>query len=374
MEPLKSSKQSFAGSLKGRIFRPFLYGLLSTFPATGICTENQKLSIQFESTSYSEATSLRSLSGEWNDRVTSGDDAFSVNRFRVGYEDDSYSIQYLQRIDILFEYANDTARFLYQTDNQLSLTPGEPYRLYIREKSSVSHGIRLGYKKRLAENFSVATYFSLLSPTNLERGYLDGSAVAIAPNDYDFNFSSDVFYREDPLYGRDSELLSGNGYAWDLNFRYAINERWYATLDLLDVAGKLFFDNAPFTTADATSDVKTFDENGYVIYNPVITGLEGNKDFTYEFDMESHLAIFYAFSDKYSFALQHHQYKNVAYQEIQFIQSINVNNVSWHLIPELEAVGVSYLSPNFTIGITADDLDFKKTKYLALYGQYFWPF
>lgn len=374
MEPLKSCKRSTENTMKGRIFRPFLCGLLVVIPVTGFCFDNPKLAIRFESVSYNESTSLRSITGEWDDKVTSGDDTLSVTRFYVGYEDDSISIQYLRRYDILYEYANDTARLIYQTENRLPLTPGDEYQLYIRSKSSVSRGIRLGYIKQLGQDFNIAAFFSLLSPTDLEDGVLNGSAIATTSNDYDFNISSDVFYRDDPLFDRDSESLSGSGYALDLNFDYTMSEQWYVKLELLDVLGELSFNNAPYTTADATSDVKSFDEEGYVIYNPVVTGVEGNKDFSYEFDMESHLTILYTLSSQYRFSLLHHDYRNIAYQELQFIQSFTRNMISWHLIPELKAAGISYHSPNFMIGLVADDLDFDKTKYLAVYSRIFIPF
>lgn len=373
-ERLKSSRRNFAGRLKGRIFRPFFRVLLGFLPVTGHCGENEKLTIEFESVSYSEATSLYSIAGNWSDRVSSGNDALSFTRLSVGIENGPISLQYIQRSDSIFKFANDTARFIYQIENRQSLTPGEIYELEIHPKRQASHGIRMGYTSQVHENVGVSVFLSLLSPSNILDGEVKGSAVAVAANDYDFDFSSDLVYRDDPLYDRDGTRLTGDGYAVDLFIRYAINERWHMNLDFIDLAGELSINDAPFTVASATSDVKTFDEDGYVVFNPVITGLEGNRDITYEFDTQVHLSLSYLLSNKHSLVVQHHQYKNVGYQEIQFVQSANQRKFSWHLVPEIGAAGVSYTTTEFMIGLTVDDFDRKKMKYLALYGRYFWLF
>mgnify|MGYP001822236785 CR=1 FL=1 len=373
-ERLKSSRRNFAGRLKGRIFRPFFRVLLVFLPVTGLCGENEKLTIEFESVSYSEATSLYSLAGNWNDKVGSGDDALSFTRLSFGIESGPISLQYIQRADTVYEFANDTARFIYQIENRQDLIPGETYELEIQPKRQASHGIRMGYTTQLHEDVGVSVFFSLLSPSNVLDGEVKGSAVAVAANDYDFDFDSSLVYRDDPLYDRDGTRLTGDGYAVDLFIRYAINERWHMNLDLIDLAGELSISDAPFTVASATSDVKTFDEDGYVVYNPVITGLEGNRDFTYEFDTQAHLALSYLLSNEYSLVVQHHQYKNVGYQELQFVQLGNQRKFSWHLVPEIGAAGISSTTPVFMLGLTADDFDRNKMKYLALDGQYFWLF
>ena len=373
-ERLKSSKQNFEGSLKGRIFRPFLHVLLVLLPVTGFSGENEKLTIEFESINYSEATSIYSIAGNWNDKVGSGDDALSFTRLSIGIKSGPISLQYIQRSDTIYEFSNDTARLIYQVENQQSLTPGEIYELELEPKRQASHGIRMGYTTQVNEDLGVAVFFSLLSPSNVLDGELKGSAVAVAANDYDFDFNSALVYRDDPLYDRDGTSLAGDGYALDLFINYAINERWHMNLDLIDLAGELKINNAPFTVANATSDVKSFDEDGYVVFNPVITGLEGNRDFTYEFDTQTHLSLSYLLSNGYSLVVQHHQYKNVGYQELQFVQSGNQRKLSWHLVPEIGAAGISYTTPAFMIGLTTDDFDRKKMKFLALYASYYYSF
>lgn len=335
-----------------------------------IAAKTPRLAFQLESVNYSEATSLRSLSGEWDDRVTSGDDALSYSRAYLGLETDDFSIQYLQRFETVYEFDNETARFIYQTENQLPLSAGETYRLEIRPRRAASEGIRLGFRNLRIGELGAAVYISLLKPFNLLDGELDGSAIAVGPGDYDFEFQSDLVYKHDPLYGRDNQNLSGSGYALDLHFEYALSERWHAELELVDVAGELRFNDAPFTTAEASSDVKTFDENGYLVYEPVVRGFEGNRDYRYEFDMQSHVTISYLLSANYRLALLHHDYGKSAFQEIQVNQSLGRGTISWQLLPEPGAAGIAYVAPNLTLGIAADDLDFKKMKYLALHARY----
>lgn len=362
------------GNPTGRFFRPFFCGLLLHACPVASVAELPRLAFHLESVNYSEATSLRSLSGEWDDRVGSGDDALSFSRTYLGLETDDFSIQYLQRFESLYEFDNDTAKFIYQTENRLPLTSGETYRLDIRPRRAASEGIRLGFKNLRIGQLGAAVFISLLKPFNLLDGELDGSAVATGPGDYDFEFRSDLVYKRDPLFERDGATLSGSGYAVDLHLDYALSERWHGRLELVDVAGKLSLNDAPFTTAEASSDTKTFDENGYLVYDPVVRGFEGNKDYSYEFDMQTHATISYLISAAYRFALLHHDYGSTAYQEIQLNQSFGRGLISWQLIPQAGAAGIAYLTPNLALGFAADDIDFKKMKYLALQIRYTWAF
>jgi hypothetical protein len=130
----------------------------------------------------------------------------------------------------------------------------------------------------------------------------------------------------------------------------------------------------PFTSAVATSDVKNYDANGYVIYDPVITGRESEKDFTYKFEMQKHLSLGYALSQKNELIFEHHDYKNTDYQELQFVHSYQGSKVTGHLIPAFGVMGISYESPLFVIRVLADDFDIKKMKYLELYSRLQWSF
>lgn len=374
MAPLKSSKPFSKLKQKGRIFRPFLYGLMTFAPSMGYGKESPRLSFEFDSVNYSEATSLHSIAGHWGDGVTSGDDALSLSRLYLGYQQGAFSFQYVKRYDIYYRYANDTARFLYLTENQLPLPESDQFQLFIEADKSESRGFRFGYNTWLGDDVEISAFLSLLQATDLQHGSMNGSATVVDSKDFDFSFHSDLVYRDDPLYDRAAEDLSGQGYSFDLSLHYIVNGRWDIKIDLFDVAGELKFDDTAFTKADATSNIKTFDENGFVIFDPVISGIEGNKDFTYKFNRQSHLAVDYKLSNENSIVFQHHHYKNANYQELHYLQRFDSSQLDWNLIPQLKAFGVTFKTHNFSIGLVTDDLDYKKMKFLSIHSQFHWVF
>ena len=374
MGPSKSSESFSQLKQKGRILRPFLYVLMTLAPVLGNCKEDPQFSFEFDSVNYSEATSLHSFAGDWDDHINAGDVAISLSRLYLGYQHRSFSFQYVLRYDTYYRYANDTVQFLSLTENQLPLAENRQYQLYIEADKSASKGFRFGYNTWLSDDIELGAFFSLLRPTNLLIGSLNGTAVAVDSNDYDFSFSSDLVYKDDPLYSRASEELSGQGYSFDLAIHYIVNENWDIKIDLLDLAGELTFDDVPFTTADATSDIKNFDENGFVIFDPVVSGIEGNKFFTYKFNTQSHLAVDFKLPDENSIVFLHHHYKNINFQELKYVQRFDTNQIAWNLIPNLKAFGVTFKTPHFSIGLVTDDLDYKKMKFLNISSQFHWIF
>lgn len=369
MEPLKSSSFFLQLQQKGRILRPFLCGLALVMPTSLLAEQVQGLSFEFDSLSYSEATSIHSIGGRWQDNVGSGDTAFTLDRLYLGYNYGPFSIQYVLRYDYYYDYANDTAQLIYLTKNQLPLRPGERYELYIGSDKTSSKGFRYGYSDWLRDDFKISAFLSLLELTELEQGELQGSAAVVNSNDYDFSFYSDVAYEDDPLYDRDSEQVSGYGYSFDLMAYYQVNQDWDINLEVFDLLSRMKVEDAPFTTATATSNVKNFDENGYVVFDPVVTGFEGNKSYSFEFNTQTHLAIGYRLFDDDRIVVQHHEFDSVNFQELSYVQRFGDKALSWSLIPELNVLGVSLQTPFFQFTLKTDDLDYEEMKYLHLSFQ-----
>ncbi len=371
MVALRFSNYFYQLHRKGRIIRPFLCGLLLVTAGPASADKNQRLGFEIHSFSYSEATSIHSIGGHWEDDVSSGDKALTVDRLYLGLLHGPFSIQYVQRYDAYYDYANDTARLLYQTENKLPLKQGDQYDLYISEDESASKGFRFGYSDWLRDDFKLSVYFSLLELTDLEQGELKGSASVVDSNDYDFSFYSDVVYEEDPLYERGKENVYGRGYSFDLAMHYLVNQNWDLGLQVLDLFSKMKVDDAPFTTAEASSGTKRFDEDGYVVFDPVVTGFEGYKSYSFEYNTQTHVVVGYRLKNSDSITLQHHDYYNLDFQEINYIQRFDEMELAWNLIPELNAIGFSIRTPSLKFILNTGNLDYDEMKYLQLSFQYY---
>jgi len=369
---LKSFNPAIGVTNKGRNFRPLFYVLFLRFPTLAFAEDNQRLMLEFDSSSYSEASSLYSISGHWNDRVSSGTEAWSSSRLVLGYRRGAISIQSVFRDDSYYHFDNQTAQFIYQTENHLPLTINQHFRLDIEPDRISSKGIRLGYTAALKPELKVSAFISLLYPVRMTQGRLAGEAVALNSNDYDFNFATDLVYAVDPLFDRTTGQLSGRGYSVDVLFNYVWDDHWTVDLQLLDIAGEIVFDDAPYTRADATSSVKVYGEDGYLTYDPVISGIEGFRYYRYKFQMKTHLKLGYQFHNSNRVMLEHHRVFGFGYQKLIFEQHLESGQLSWKLIPALKAAGLSYRNKSFSIGVESDQLSTKKMKYLSLNASIYW--
>jgi len=359
---------------RGRVFRPFLYAGLFILSTSSYAVSDTKLIFSFDSFNYSESTSIHSISGSWDDEISEGDQALSVSRITLGFEYKNYSFESIVRNDSYYGFDNETAQFIYLTENKAPLENGRDYALNIKPDKSSSAGLRFGINHMINPGLKLSGFFSFLKPTDLVHGELNGHAMAIDSNDYDFNFSSELYYEEDPLFERETDSIEGYGYSIDLIVDYRINDTWSINLELLDVVGELLIDQAAYTGAEATSKIKVFDENGYLTYDPVISGIESNKDFVYQFNMQTHLSVSYQLSDKNSLVIEHYSLAGFDYQKLSLLQKVGHNQVSWILIPELSTAGIKFEHPNFSIGLETDSLGYKKMKYLSITSQLSWAF
>jgi hypothetical protein len=356
---------------KGRVFRPFFYLLAIVFmPAVGLAGE-QTISVKLDLNSYSEASSLQSIAGEWNDRIGKGDEAWLLLRLTLGYQNGNYSLQSIIRDDTFYRFANDTAQFVYLTKNHLALDSDRQFRLLIVPDKSSSRGLRFGFRHQFEDRLTLAAFISLLKPTRLVQGRLEGQAQAIGSNDYDFNFTSDLVYGDDPLFERTTGGLNGLGYSLDLTGAYQLGKHWRIDFQLLDVASDIRLDNVPYTTATATSDIKQFGDDGYLTYDPAISGRDGFKDYRYRFEPQMRFQLRYQLEQD-AIVLEHRRVYGFDYQKLIYQQSTGFGELGWRWIPAFKAVGLSWARQHFAIALEADRASLAKMKYISLSGRFFW--
>lgn len=372
-ELLKAYNGTLKKVKKGRFIRPFFY-LILMLPCVLQAQSVASLYVQFESSSYSPATSLSSISGRWNDEVSSGNKAWSINRLSLGYQQSGYTFEAIYRADFNYAFHNETVQFLYLSNNQLALETNRDYSLFIRPDKLAARGLRLGFSVKPTDSINVQTFLSVLQATDVLDGSLSGGATALASNDFNFNFSSDLIYKNDPLFGRKTTGLSGRGYALDVFINYQFNEVLSFNAQLIDLAGEMTFDAVPFTQATATSDVKSFDDGGYVQYNPSVSGVDGEKRVVKKLKGRQKLSALYHISNDKTLVFEHYNVFGFKYQKYALQQQYGQYDVTLSVLPRLNALGVQFKQDYYSIGLETDHIKRNKIKYLMLNAQLKWIF
>lgn len=335
---------------------------------------SRQIEFEMELLAINQSTSIRSLAGAWNEPVGKGEDATGIARYSLGIRQGNTTLAYIQRQDLHYHYANDTAQFVYLIENNQALQSDKDYQISIKAQNAASQGLKLDYHWQVSPVLWLKPAITVLQPVELLSGNLSGYARTLAANDYDFEFSSELDYDEDPLFGRNSHSLSGRGYAVDLHLGYEINEQWKLTAAVDDLIGRLFINDAPYTIAQADSSVKNYDENGYAIYDPVVSGFEGYRNVRFDFTPTTHIAVDYRYNTLTTLQIAYHGLPGIDYLQLDFKQTLQASEsqIIVHWIPELQAAGLSVQNRYWKMGFITDSLNYGEMKTLGFnFGLYF---
>jgi hypothetical protein len=136
--------------------------------------------------------------------------------------------------------------------------------------------------------------FSILQASMGQNGKVQADADIVSKKDYDFIGESDYYYTFNHLYNLD--IVKPKGYGYSLNFALSYKNNKHSFLLLgEDIASKINWKDMPYSQISITSDTKKYDENGYVYYNPTITGYEQYRNYT------QNLKAKYYFEYKYDY-------------------------------------------------------------------------
>ena len=234
-----------------------------------------------DSFSYSETVPIETTLHGWEgDDFQSGERQWTWNWVELGVQYQHWAVGVLQRYDYDLRFAKQTAEFYWLVANKKDLPAGKQYDLDLQVNALHSSGIRFSYFDRLNDSFNYRVGLAYLEANYMLDGQITGNATADSDSslDYDFQAEVDYHYIEDDLFDRIVDKPKGKGVALDFEFNYQITPETHWHFQVRDLFARLYWRNSPYTQGAATSDRKEYDEDGYVSFNPVLTGYEGISD------------------------------------------------------------------------------------------------
>ncbi len=252
-----------------------------------------------ESFSFSEPVPIRGYFSDWHSPFNGGERALTHNTVEGAISQGPCELGLVARYDYEMRFTRDTADLYYHIENRLPLDPGRHYAIDLEAEHFSATGLRLGYRLTPHPDFNIGLGLTYLNGHQLIDGSLSGGATALSVNDYDFNLGVDYRYSEDRLFKRNVSAPSGQGYSVDLQLDWHPGD-WRTHLHITDLLARLYWNHAPFTTATATSDTKSFDSNGYVVILPTLSGVEGNHRFVQKLPLRALLDAQYSLGVNFS--------------------------------------------------------------------------
>lgn len=270
--------------------------------------------MQLDSFSHSEPVAIDALFHEWHDSFHGGGVVLTRTRGEAGVEAGPWRLGVIQRLDYQVAMSRDTAEFIYLTNNHKELEQGRRYRLSAEVHHLYSSGLALAYRGEFNDSLSFELSGELLEGRKLTSGSISGYAHALQANDYDFAFVVDYAYSRDGLFGRQASAPSGQGYSLGFSLNYEPQDRLAFGLDVDDVYGQVDWRDAPYTYATATSATKSYGDDGYVVYEPALSGIESYQDYQQTLPWHARLSARYrpTPSDVLSLSYDYYQIKGFA--------------------------------------------------------------
>ena len=318
-----------------------------------------------DSHTYSEPVSIDAALNEWDGEFYGGETQWSYNWAELGYRYKAWSLSAIYRRDFWLDFTADAAELYYRTKHRLDLQTGRRYEVDIAVSGFSARGVRAAWRHSFRPGLKLAVGVSLFNAADLLEGRLQGHATAIGEKDYSYAAYVDYTYDKDRLFDRQVEAPDGLGASLDVRLAYAPTPRLTLRATAVDLLGAIRWKDAPYTQAIATSNRKGYDEEGYVVVAPAISGIEGyHSSYSQKLQPRLHLQAEQAFAKRLSASL-HYRYQfglgvfglgaKTPWQE-GFLGLI-----AW---PQLAALGFQVRRYGVDFGLTLDSLNSRDARTL----------
>lgn len=255
---------------------------------------------------YSEPVSIDSFADKFDDKLQSGDTAFTHNRFEIGGEFRGVTVALVQRFDYITEFSEDTAFFHHSSKNGIPIDDSQVFNLYLDVERITATGLKAGYtwdarpdlklygaftwyfdaSRLQSGSASVVATEDLVDPQLLTdiQAVFDAQSGSASPDisaiynliadvrggfsiDYAYNsprFSEETYRqpvligaRNPTITGVDFDAPDGSGYSVDLGIFWQARKDLGVSLQVWDAFNEFEWNGAPQTTA-------TFDLNPFL--------------------------------------------------------------------------------------------------------------
>ncbi|MCW8196761.1 TonB-dependent receptor [Proteobacteria bacterium 005FR1] len=241
---------------------------------TGLQT-NSGVFGRFEADLLSEPEALDRSFQDWGTGFEEGERQWALAVAELGLRYRGFEISFQQRAHLDLRINEEAAELYGRIARKEALVPGEVVPMDIQVETFTAEGLRIGYRTGNLD-WSINGGVTYLDAKQLISGDIQGDITATGARDYDLNLEVDYSYYEDAIFDRPLQTEpEGQGWAVDLGGSWRIDEHWQVSASVEDLFARIYWEDAPFTRARGHTDRKTYDEDGYAVFQPLISGREG---------------------------------------------------------------------------------------------------
>jgi len=253
-------------------------------------TDNLDITVNGQYFAATDYTSVRHFSDDWRGTYTPRDGknlAVSFARADVSARQASWSVGYFYRQDILLESNRGMTDIVHANKTGTPVPVGRTYNLSLAVDGFVAHGVRLdkvlSWKAEDALDVTIGVGASLMKGQRTRMGEAQGNTLSTATGyTYNANLTDADSQKTFPFMPPGE--VSGAGYALDLGWRLQWQDGKRLDIAINDLLGEIRWKNLPQTTMIANSATATYDAQGYIVFNPTVSGQNSRVDITQRLD------------------------------------------------------------------------------------------
>lgn len=352
---------------------PLLIATFACIPSNLAASENYKPYVDFDAFLFSESVALREFSNNWQgDYQAGGENQIGSLWMESGAKTKQWNIGLLYREEHQLEHSSDTADLYYALENNQPLESGRVYKLALEAQRFRAKGLRVARNLKPKENLNLNIGVSVFQASKLIDGGITGNAATNTDRDYDYNLDVDYSYDTDVLFDRPgTKEPTGLGVALDVSFDWQVTPRLNMAGHIKDFPGLIHWKDAPFTDVSASSDVKTFDEEGFVQIQPALSGIEGYDNLSQKLDPNGTLNFTYKLKqENTSFLLNSRHYKNYSLVGLGGEKKVGTMGLGALYWPKTHTLQAFYKTDHYSYSLALDSLDIEEVRTLWLGFKY----
>lgn len=352
---------------------PLLMAAFACIPSNLAASENYKPYVDFDAFLFSESVALREFSNNWQgDYQAGGENQIGSLWMESGVKTKQWNIGLLYREEHQLQHSPDTADLYYALENNQLLESGRIYRLALEAQRFRAKGLRVARNLKAKENLKLNIGVSLFQASQLIDGGITGTATTSTNKDYDYNLDVDYTYDTDVLFDRPgTKEPTGLGIALDVSFDWQATPRLNIAGHIKDLPGLIYWNDAPFTDVSVSSDDKTFDEEGFVQIQPVLSGIEGYEKLTQKLAPNGTLDFAYKLKqENTSLLLNSRHYKNYSLVGLGGKKDFGTVGLGALFWPKTHTLQAFYKTDHYRFSLGFDSLNIEEVQTLWLGFKY----
>jgi hypothetical protein len=322
----------------------------------------------------SDAVPISQIDGEWTaySPRSGRNTALMRNRVAAGAEKNRWRLGLELRQDAYLTTDRETLDAFYIYQQKRKPTPPASFALQARYFSWRAQGLRIGYTfdgPRIAgRSSSIGISAAVYGNQQLRERSIEGTLSYPQADTYGFA-ASHMDANSRMTYPFMGEAPSARGAGLSLAATVPLAQSWTLRVQADDVASRLRWKNLPLNIESLSSDVTSYDENGYVQYQPLLSGRKRQLDRQFRIPRYTDAALDYRYQD-WGASVHVARYAGETIPTLSLSHRFGWLTLRGNVETRFDSAGIGLEAGNFSFLLQSDSLRLDEAKTRSLHLQF----